>query len=780
MSLAGFIGGLGQGYLAGRDARSTWDYRQSIIDMRNAQARAMQGQAVSDQTSRYVTLTGAMLDGSLDPNSKNYKPGMNYQPGALAWAKANLPTPQYNQIMKNLASQGWTPDQIKAMQTPVASSAAQASQGSGTIVGNLIGRLTGRGGSAGAYPIGAGGASTDPNAAAALAQDQYMGDMQNAPSAGAPMTAPAIPQPNVSPTGPVASAIPMMPGQTAGAPADPGQSAVALNAYQQYQQQAQIAQAQAAAQGQTAQAPAAQSTMPQSTGYAAKGGAIRGYADGGNVDPASGAAMAASNAAPPINASPTPGGPGYAAMHNPAMAPAPAIPPPAPAIPPQGAMPAPGLGVPGAPPAPTPAPPAQLPPVPAGGMQHMHPPGLTPIADPKAPLTNVPPQAVQASTPAEAALKHGQIAFGLHPGQNPQAQPQQTAANYTELQHGAGAESNQMVQAAREKMFGPGAGGTGNHDMPLGMQNASLLNNLYNYDLETHGPAVAAADSFAVLQNYRVNMQLYGGAAASSFESGNLAAASHYLQEAYAFFPDGNDVTVKPAANGSLVATRTDPNGKTVDTSTFATPDDLNKFIMQSSSFETYNNYVAGAQKAQLDAANVMDQIHDRDADVGLHGASVGIAAANSADEIHDRDITTGLDQQRTNYEVNPNKPKSPPSATEAAAYGSAVVNMFNDPSQGVSDATGFNTAPASVKTKFVQLVTGVGLANGVDPATAASWSAHAVRNPGAYDPKTNTITIAGKQYSAGAGGTLLGGQSKATGGAVSPAARAMADLPSS
>jgi hypothetical protein len=391
----------------------------------------------------------------------------------------------------------------------------------------------------------------------------------------------------------------------------------------------------------------------------------------------------------------------------------------------------------------------------------------------------VPPQALQASSPAEAALKHAQLAFGLHPGQNPQAQPQQTAANYTELQHGAGAESNQMVQAAREKMFGPGAGDTGPNATPLGLQNASLLNNLYNYDLENHGPAVAAADSFAVLQNYRVNMQMYGGAAAASFESGNLSAAAHYLQQAYAFFPDGNDATVKPGPNGSLVATRTDPNGKVVDTSTFASPDDLNKFIMQSSSFETYNAYVAGAQKAQLDAANTMDQIRDRDADVGLHGASVGIEAQNSADEIHDRDITTGLDQQRTAYETDPNKPKSAPSASEAAAYGGAVVNMFNDPTQGVGDATGFSTAPPQVKSKFVQLVTGIGLANATDPATAASWAAYAVRNPGAYDPKTNTITVAGKQYSAGTGGTLLGGQSKATGGTVSPAARAMADLPS-
>jgi hypothetical protein len=541
------------------------------------------------------------------------------------------------------------------------------------------------------------------------------------------------------------------------------QGQLALNSYQQYLAQAnaiqQAQQSQQAGQGAGAAA-----------GYAAKGGAIpaRGYASGGSTDPDVATAAAQSNGQPKLPTT------------------TPAIPP---AAPPQSAIPAPNPGTaagapsPAAPQSAVPAgmlPSAAPPPVPAGGMPHAHPAGLTPLANPKAPITTVPPQALQASSPAEAALRHGQLAFGLHPGQNPQANPQQTSANYTELQHGAGAESNQTVQEARVKMFGPGAGDTGPNATPLGLQNASLLNNLYNYDLENHGPAVAAADSFAVLQNYRINMQMYGGAAAASFESGNLPAAAHYLQQAYAFFPDGNDVSVKPGPNGSLVATRTDPNGKVIDTSTFATPDDLYKFIMQSSSFETYNAYVAEAQKAQLDAAVAGSEIGKNNAEAGAASENAASRAAEVQDEATYQQGTLRDDDARTAYETNPNKPKLQPTASEAAAYGGAVVNMFNDPTQGVGDSTGFNTAPAQVKTRFVQLVTGIGLANSVDPATAASWAAYVVRNPGAYDPKTNTFTIAGKQYSAGTGGTLLSAQSKATGGAVSPAARAMADLPSS
>jgi len=738
MSLAGFLGGAVQGYEGMREISSADAYRQSIIDMRNNMTRQQQSADADTQAKAYASFNTAAMKGQLPV-------GTTVLPGDLAWARQNLPAPAYQQLAAKVATEGWTPAQMQAMNT-APQTANQ--RGAGTMVGNYIDRMLGRQPGGSGQPGGSDGSGDNPDMTAALQQDQYMADMQANPGqAGAA-------QPGAGPqNGQVAAAIPMMP-LAYGPDGQPlGQS--------------------------TAQPPGqARGGVVPVPNYRTK------YASGGPIDPDVSAAVAQANGQPRAAAPvPAPASPAQGAIPAPATPPAsytaagPATPIAAPPIPP----PEPGGGYTAtgaATPVPQPAPPqagaGTPPPVPPGGIQHMHPPGLQPLANPSAPL-NVPPQAVQATTPAEAAMKHGQIAFGLHPGQNPQAQPAQSAANYTELQHGAGAESNATVQAARYKVLGPQV-----QTAPLGIQNALLTNQLYNYDMEHHGPAEAAADSFALLQNYRINMIMYGGAAEASFSSGNLPAAAHYLEQAYAFFPDGNEVSVKPGPGSSLVATRTDPNGKVLDTSSFATPSDLSAFVAGTTSFEGYNASLDAAQTAALKAAQIGDianEEQNRNAGTGLRAQEVSQEGANIGNEITNRNKTTADDTLRTQHEISA-PAGGTPTAQTYASYQNSIDGSNGVLSGQFGQTVGYNDAPAAMQTKLVQLATSLGVTNAMDPTTAVNVAGYILNNPSAV--KNGAVTLGGQTFQVGKWGAqaLVAPQAKATGGAVTPAARAMAALP--
>jgi hypothetical protein len=503
--------------------------------------------------------------------------------------------------------------------------------------------------------------------------------------------------------------------------------------------------------------------MSQPPGQA-KGGVVpmRRYASGGPIDPDVAAAVAQSNGQP--NA-PSPGGAAAPSQGVLPTAPAPAQA--ASAMAPADIKMAPADILMSAP-AP-PAPPAQAATAaPPGGMAPMHPAGLQPPANIDKPLP-VPAGAVQAGTPAASAMAHARIAMGLHPAQNPGANPQQSAANYTELQHGAGAASNQQVHDFRTAVAGPNASSE-----PLGIQNASLLNNLYNYDLEFHGPQQAAADAFGVLQNYRINMQMYGGAALSAFQSGNLKAAADYMKMGYAFFPDGNDVNVTPGPKNSLIATRIGPDGKVLDTSTFTSPSDLKNFLLASTSFEGYNTMLAQEQDTAIKGAVAGAHINLENTEASDNSARTGAYVADTSDEISDRDQTTADDNKRTAYTTSDKGPKAP-TAEQFASYQAALTTQLNG---NLGTSIGFDRAPPAAQTRLVSLATSIGLANNLDPSTSAQIGGYVMQNPGIV--KNGTVTLRGQTFQIGNIGTqmLAPPQGKATGGAVSPAARAMADLP--
>lgn len=754
MSLAGFVGGFSQGFMQGRALKSADAYRQSIINMRNLQIEQQEAVDTDQKQRAYTSLTGAMMANKITP-------GMTALPGALGWAKQNLPAPQYNQIMANAAKQGWTSEQLASMQ-------AAPPEPPGQPPKTWLGRAAADLGFGQGHMPAAQGPSGDFTAAGAapaaaqqgIDQDTYMQDMANAPSGDAGV----IPQ-----------------GQQAGQPAI---SAIPMIPSNQYN-----------ADGTPVGSPAPGAGTPQ---YAQPVGQARGgvvpvqhrAAGGGVIDPDISAAVGQANAqtdtrsAQPAQASagvlPVPNA-GPAPMPAPAPGAPPAVQaaPPTPAAAPQGVLPA------GGPPAP---PPQGAPPVavahniPQGHpMTPMHPPGLQAPADPSAPL-NVPAAAMVSQTPAQAAMKHGQIALGLHPSQTGSQPQPQSAANYTELQHGAGASSNAMVQAARAKVSG------GDPSAPLGIQNASLINNLYNYDLENHGPAVAAADSFAVLQNFRVNMQLYGGAAVSSMQAGNTAAAAHYLQQAYAFFPDGNEVDVAPGPNGSLQATRKTADGKVVDTSAFANADDLTKFVMGTSSFENYNTYLDNAQKLALQTANVNNEMSNRDASTGLRAQEVGNEGAYQQGELANDAGHLSNDTARTNFEVNGGKGKQPaaPSASAMSSAGTDISNLVEaDPGQGASSIMkrlGLDQlSPQQVDT-VTSLATDLSAYNGLPAAQALTAATAVLRDPGKFYDGT-TLKVHGQPLRFGpASGMILNQfapptQAKAKGGVITPAARAMAAL---
>jgi hypothetical protein len=515
-------------------------------------------------------------------------------------------------------------------------------------------------------------------------------------------------------------------------------------------------------------------------GALARGGAIPTgrYAGGGPIDKDVGAAIQQSNGQPQASpasapsyqatgpAQPTQGGipmPANGALPQGAPTPAPQYTSTGPATPlnqPQAAG-IPGIAA------------AQAAPVPQGGMQLLHPPGLTAppgITKPQA----IPSHVLASMTPAAAAQLHGAVALGLHPAQRGQINPTQAAANYTEGQHGVGAINNQTAQTLRMKVNGPGS-----QNDPLGIQNASMLNNLYNYDLEHYGPQAAAADSFAVLQNYRINMQMYGGAAISAFQNGDMQGAAHYLEHAYAFFPDGNDVKVTPGPNNSLVATRYDMNGKVLDTSNFTSPNSLMNFVTLSSNFEQYTNQLDAEQKAQLTQAQTDEALaaagHSAaGANLDNTEASlVPLKAQDLQDQIKNRDITTargGADGSKA------------PTAQTYASYQGAVSNALvgtNGAATGLGDAISFNNAPPAKQAQLLQIATRLGVTNTLDPATAAQLAAYAMTHPDAYDAKAGTISAGGQQFQVDKLTGQLLGSGKATGGAVTPAARVMAAMPS-
>jgi len=694
MSLAAFIGGFGQGLIQGIDTKSAYQYRNSIVKMRNLQMQQAQA-SVADHANDVNSQFNQRAAAGSKAGQSGLLPGMSIPQGALAQARADLPANQWQTEIANLKQAGYTGQQL-------ASGFARPP----------------------AYAVGTpGGMDAD------LQTDEQIANYGMVPQDGGVGGAAA------APSGPPAvAAIPQNP--------------------QPYN---------------------ADGSVPGSG--QARGGTVpvqrRGYAGGGPIDPDVAAAVSQANGqpnppapggaipAPPPAAPPAPGGYQATGPATPVAAP-----PPQGAIPPApGGAPAPqqnyqpaGPAVPVGQPGPTaaasrPPPPGVSPQAHAALSQQLHPPGLTPVTNAKAPLP-VSPQVVQASSPAEAAMKHGQLAFGLHPAQNPGANPAQAKANYTELQHGAGAESNAMVQAARQKVATP--------DMPLGTQNAVLLNNLYNYDLEYHGPQAAAADSFAVLQNYRVNMMMYGGAALSSFQTGNLPAAAHYMQEAYAFFPDGNDVTVKPGPNGSLVATRTDPNGKTLDTSSFATPQDLASFVQGTSSFEGYNAALAQATQEQIAQSTIAKNNDEGQAALvgaGLRGQEVSLEGQHFTDEDHNDDVRTSLAVQAAN---KGKAPKVPAAADMQAAGANIQALITPDPKTGPTplmqqlDPKGKLTSPQALS-MLGDVATDISAYNNTAPDTAVSVGLAALSNPAKYyDPSTGTINVRGQQLLVGPTTKLL------------------------
>jgi hypothetical protein len=226
------------------------------------------------------------------------------------------------------------------------------------------------------------------------------------------------------------------------------------------------------------------------------------------------------------------------------------------------------------------APPAAAPPA-----QAITPPGNTPAA-PAAPPANYndPELKDKVPDPVTGGLDYMREAFGLNaapaataPGAAPApaaaipapAQPGQPAAavappeaapdpqrmqRLTAMARGEGAASNEEVTQAAQRVDPKG-------EMTLAQRNTELLeaatNIYYSRGMIKEGNEAAAS----LLQNFRRNMQMYGGMAVAAAENGNMQQAGELLTQAYAYVPDGNTVTARRSGTGIELIT-IGPDGK--------------------------------------------------------------------------------------------------------------------------------------------------------------------------------------------------------------------------
>lgn len=197
-------------------------------------------------------------------------------------------------------------------------------------------------------------------------------------------------------------------------------------------------------------------------------------------------------------------------------------------------------------------------------------PGVTPAAAPAAPPGNYndPEMREKVPDPVLGGLHYMREAFGLNqpaapaapqqaiPGAAPAAAPAdpQQAQRVAALIRGEGAASNEEVAQAARRVDPQG-------EMPLAQRNVILLEEMTNAYYEAGMIKEGNEASASLLQNFRRNMQMYGGMAVAAAENGNMEQAARLLSRAYEYVPDGN--TVQASGSGSGVSLTTiGPDGK--------------------------------------------------------------------------------------------------------------------------------------------------------------------------------------------------------------------------
>lgn len=202
------------------------------------------------------------------------------------------------------------------------------------------------------------------------------------------------------------------------------------------------------------------------------------------------------------------------------------------------------------------------------------------VAIPVTPQGNAPPAAPPGNyndpemqekvpDPVQGGLEYMREAFGLQQQAAPAAPQQaipgaapaapapadpQLMQRATAMIRGEGAATNEEVRAAAQRVDPEGT-------MPLAKRNAALLEAAtgiyYARGMIKEGNEASAS----LLQNFRRNMQMYGGMAVAAAESGNMEQAAKLLTRAYDYVPDGNTMEAKGTGAG-LSVTTLGPDGK--------------------------------------------------------------------------------------------------------------------------------------------------------------------------------------------------------------------------
>ena len=272
-----------------------------------------------------------------------------------------------------------------------------------------------------------------------------------------------------------------------------------------------------------------------------------------------------------------------------------------------------------------------------GGVVRAIPEEVTPESNPAPP--EVKPQEEGGDRdPIRGALAYMRQQFGLDsaPATAPQgAIPAPEAApasagntaGVAALLKGAGAESNETVAAARQRVDPEGR-------LPLGRANAILLQEMsaafYKRGLIEEGDRASAS----LLQNYRRNMSMYGAFAVQAAESGNMEQAAKLLERAYDYLPDGKDVTIQPTQGGLQVNTGSGQpmvlNG----------PEAIRNAVGYAMDFDNWAKHLLSERKVNIDER----QGDERLAETSRHNrATEGLSAASLAESRASRAEARGL-----------------------------------------------------------------------------------------------------------------------------------------